>query len=525
MTITVATSTPETLDDDTETQTQQYYKAIKSGKRKGNNRKSKFIKNQLLHINPAVIMALLLFSLFLLALSLLLHHPTFAGSGEYLYTGKDQKEGDGANGKNYVHPIIDYVKPKKKTLESEAAYKDRLIHPTFLSDSYERPRVVEFYAPWCGHCIHFRSHYIELGKQTQEINPNVDFYAISCTVHNELCHKNGIRGYPTLKFYSEYNSTGIPIDRFSLNVNKLIENYVSKYSTFVLSINAQKDKNNVSERSNEVNSFQKQSVGEKTNFLHPDQHDIYINAASSLQFALRTSIFMTDEPLSAKQYNTLKDWLRLLSLTLPRSIGHRESEKSLSQVDSLLAKIDYVSRSEQNLNEVLSQKSNLKQREEWTVSCSKGVESAGYTCGLWHLLHIITIGLVHYNVDHTPTLTTMNTADMIRNYIEEYFTCDECRLNFIKMYEECRFERCNRLTMDAGSLDDWKQLSLWLWEVHNDVNVRLLYEERDRNGELLTDSEKETVIWPSKKDCPLCWQDGGGWNEDNVYKYLESFYW
>jgi hypothetical protein len=122
----------------------------------------------------------------------------------------------------------------------------------------------------------------------------------------------------------------------------------------------------------------------------------------------------------------------------------------------------------------------------------------------------------------------MDIADTIRNYIEEFFTCDECRLNFIKMYEECRFDRCNRLTQNnTGSLDDWKELSLWLWEVHNDVNMRLLHESKIDYGDNspLTTTEEDSVRWPSKQDCPLCWQDGGGWNDEMIYQYLDRFYW
>lgn len=66
----------------------------------------------------------------------------------YLYTDKHDLDGsriDDAYQKEDVRPVVDYVKPMKKTFESEASYDERILKPTFLSDSYDKPRVVEFY--------------------------------------------------------------------------------------------------------------------------------------------------------------------------------------------------------------------------------------------------------------------------------------------------------------------------------------------------------------------------------------------
>ncbi len=49
-----------------------------------------------------------------------------------------------------VWPIEDYVKPKQGSMESDGDYDKRVKSPEFLGDGYNRPRVVYFYAPWCG---------------------------------------------------------------------------------------------------------------------------------------------------------------------------------------------------------------------------------------------------------------------------------------------------------------------------------------------------------------------------------------
>ena len=176
--------------------------------------------------------------------------------------------------------------------------------------------------------------------------------------------------------------------------------------------------------------------------------DVFTDAATSLTFALRTSIFMTNNALTPKQQKVFQEWLTLLSKTIPRKDD--VMKQSLIQISSLQNDIKYVVQSEENLVEIL----NAKGVPMWTESCKKG-----YTCGLWQLLHIVTIGLVHYNDSSASdiAISTMSTADTIRNYIEYYFTCDECRKNFVQMYEKCQFNRCNRLSYEIGSKTEWKQ--------------------------------------------------------------------
>lgn len=254
------------------------------------------------------------------------------------------------------------------------------------------------------------------------------------------------------------------------------------------------------------------------------QNDIYADAASSFSFALRSSIFMSNNALSSKQQEVFQKWLTLLSKTIPRK--NDVMKESLHQIDLLQSNMDAFVKSQDNLLQFLVK---AEDDEKWTESCK-----AGYTCGLWQLLHIVTIGLVHYNEsienkslpesNMNTVMSTMDSADNIRDYIEFYFTCDECRKNFVQMYESCQFNRCNRLSYESGSKNEWKQLALWLWEAHNDVNVRLLHESKGEMDQV-SPSDEELVKWPSKSDCPYCWQDGGGWDEEVIYKYLEEFYW
>jgi protein disulfide-isomerase A1 len=58
--------------------------------------------------------------------------------------------------------------------------------------------LVEFYAPWCGHCKHLAPHYDEAAKRLAN-NPNVLLVKVDST-ENEVAGAD-IQGFPTLKFY------------------------------------------------------------------------------------------------------------------------------------------------------------------------------------------------------------------------------------------------------------------------------------------------------------------------------------
>eukprot|EP00200_Dunaliella_tertiolecta_P006573 CAMPEP_0202346832 /NCGR_PEP_ID=MMETSP1126-20121109/5451_1 /ASSEMBLY_ACC=CAM_ASM_000457 /TAXON_ID=3047 /ORGANISM="Dunaliella tertiolecta, Strain CCMP1320" /LENGTH=437 /DNA_ID=CAMNT_0048938291 /DNA_START=34 /DNA_END=1347 /DNA_ORIENTATION=- len=75
-----------------------------------------------------------------------------------------------------------------------------------LTDSNFRDQVtkskdlwmVEFYAPWCGHCKALKPAWIE---SAAELKGKVNFGAVDCTVHQGLCSQFGVQGYPTIKFF------------------------------------------------------------------------------------------------------------------------------------------------------------------------------------------------------------------------------------------------------------------------------------------------------------------------------------
>uniref|UniRef100_A0A452J4P9 Sulfhydryl oxidase n=1 Tax=Gopherus agassizii TaxID=38772 RepID=A0A452J4P9_9SAUR len=67
--------------------------------------------------------------------------------------------------------------------------------------------LVEFYASWCGHCVHFAPTWRALAADIQEWSPAVNLGVLDCAdiANQKMCGKFGITGFPTLKFFKAFS--------------------------------------------------------------------------------------------------------------------------------------------------------------------------------------------------------------------------------------------------------------------------------------------------------------------------------
>ncbi|XP_031132226.1 probable protein disulfide-isomerase A6 [Ipomoea triloba] len=64
----------------------------------------------------------------------------------------------------------------------------------------DRAALVEFYAPWCGHCKKLAPEYEKLGESFKKAK-SVLIGKVDCDEHKSLCSKYGVSGYPTIQWF------------------------------------------------------------------------------------------------------------------------------------------------------------------------------------------------------------------------------------------------------------------------------------------------------------------------------------
>jgi len=108
--------------------------------------------------------------------------------------------------------IIDWVngktglRGKVKTTPTAVVVLDAQNFHKIVEDE-KKEVLVEFYAPWCGHCKRLAPDYEQVALSFDG-ESSVVIAKVDCDANKDLCSSFGVSGYPTLKYFPRTNKAG-----------------------------------------------------------------------------------------------------------------------------------------------------------------------------------------------------------------------------------------------------------------------------------------------------------------------------
>jgi len=206
--------------------------------------------------------------------------------------------------------------------------------------------LVKFYAPWCGHCKKIAPEFEKAATVLKDNDPPVTLAEVDCTAEGkEVCNKQGVSGYPTLKAFKRgekaFDYEG---PRDADGIVKYMKSKAGPSSKHLLLVaDAEKFLDNpepaiigffTDEHSNENDRFQQlaSALSEDFRFAHTfsaevrDKFAIQNNLAIFRAARLQTKLEPARLEYSGEFYlSDLKDWV---NKNIHGLVGHRTTSNS-----------------------------------------------------------------------------------------------------------------------------------------------------------------------------------------------------
>mmetsp|Transcript_22769 Transcript_22769/g.37714 ORF Transcript_22769/g.37714 Transcript_22769/m.37714 type:complete len:619 (-) Transcript_22769:63-1919(-) len=498
---------------------------------------------------------------------------------QQLSTSQQQKEPNYQYNKNQYHPIEEYLVTATEKLTSDT--------PSFVLE-VTWPRVALFYHPASPLCIQLRDRYVAVAREIRRrsIRAPVEFWAISCEVHRDACEDLGVTAVPRILAFPAGKIDGILVPRTNDNgieVAKIID-ILSVHLKDVDEDEAEADNKSdldednakmreIEQRAKAANDPYQMHVGEVDHMqeiLHPHSalSDVYADAMASLLHSIDGATKKDDtgyvEAWSWDQYHAFREWLDLMHWSLPT----RDMAKVHNVINDLRNNIQAIENRPDEVTRILESHDYFKTDPKWSSSCqASNKNDKGYACGFWKLLHIVSIGVVEQHssvMGDLQRVVVPHITTTIRDYVQffDFASSEDGSELLLQAFEDCfgdtecqsgmgirkkgLFARFRRRNIPAKTDKSWKELSIFLWKIHQAYRSKRVSRTQDGYDSLLN---VEELQWPPSALCPMCYSTQGMpkmvdgkfrgvhenlvvdtlnqimWNKDKVFQHLKHEYW
>ncbi|GAB2296983.1 Sulfhydryl oxidase 1 [Dionaea muscipula] len=378
-----------------------------------------------------------------------------------------------------------------------------------LKDSLASFAIVEFFAHWCPACRNYKHHYEKVARLfngPEAAHPGIILMArVDCAlkINTKLCDRFSVSHFPMLLWGPPSKFTSGSFDpRKDTGIKKIDDGRTAEL------LLAWINKQTSSSFSFTDKKYEHSDPGQ----IERAVHDVEEATATAFQIILQLKM------INVGTRGSLLRFLQLLVAHHPSRSCRDGSAEILVNFDDLFPSDMWIDKKEKTFANGMSALGSFHicgkgvPRSYWVFCRGSMKETRGFSCGLWVLLHALSV-----RIDDGESHMAFTT---ICDFIHNFFACEECRKHFSEM--------CSSISTPFNKTQD---LAVWLWTCHNKVNERLMKEEASLGT---GDPKYPKIIWPPNRLCPSCYlplvqknnesSSQVDWNFDEVFKFLADYY-
>lgn len=441
------------------------------------------------------------------------------------------------------HPVIEYL-PSKADAESGSLTPSFVLEVTW-------PRVVQLYHPSSPHCQALQPTYVALarGLKRRSSRLPVEFHAVNCGAHRGVCEEGfRVARVPTVVVLQsgriEWTEVSLPgstadaavaagspdaarDDDIDVDIEYLAQE-------LDIPLDAAKGHAGAAFARPAVDRASERAAGDEPPREGPVARSIpiadqvYYDATSSLLATLASSLYSPLPPGSALSHDTasaLVEMLDLIRWAFPPETPLHDLAEDL--------KLDFASvrAGEEGLTNILRRHAPAGRDVRWSPRCQSRDGGGGYSCGLWTLLHVLSVGVAERHtsvVGGAERVSVSYAGRVLRSFIAHFFVgCRSCRELWLELYDE--------VVVKHRGEEGWDSLAIWMWEVHNEITVRRQRSAGTGHYHPQLRMASSSSLWPPKEECPKCWasltDDTGlamsmdSYDRAEVFGHLKKAFW